>query len=210
MWKDLRKHGWREDLRHESEVTVQSVDDAKCTSLPPLSQEVLLSGEFYEAATTEKATTEVAHITAFICRGNAEASGHVVQALLHRAQSAPGGWKGERFVEGCITSLASLLDLEDSLQDDRLAQGMEGSFGVLTVARSFSDSQEEQQLRDAYKMIKILLAIKKKSAAVSAWLDSHKDEWSWMAEWLKDSSLQPALGFTPDFGVNLYDFHPVC
>lgn len=202
MWKDLRKHGWREDLRHESQVSVQSIDDAKCTALPPLSQEVLLSEEFYEAATNEKATTEVAHITAFICRQNEEASSRVVQALLHRAQSAPGGWKGERFVEGCITSLASLLDLEDSLQGERLHQAMEGSFGMLTVSHKLSASQGETQLRDAYKMIKNLLAVRKKSTAVTAWLEKKQDEWNWMVEWLKDASLQPALGFTPAFGVS--------
>lgn len=200
VWKDLRKHGWREDLRHESQVSIHYVDEAKSAPLPSLSQEVLLSEDFYEAATNEKATAEVAQITTFICRNNSEASVHVVQALLHRAQSAPGGWKGERFVDGCITSLASLLDLEDSLQKDRMQLTMLGTFGILTVARKLSTSLEEPQVRDTYKMIKVLLQIKKKSAMVTAWLDERKEEWSWMGEWLKDASLQPALGYTPAFG----------
>jgi hypothetical protein len=200
VWKDLRKHGWREDLRHESEVSIEAVDEAKVIQLPALSQEVLLSEQFYEAAMNEKATTEAAQIITFICRGQAEASEKMVQALLHRVQTAPPGWKGERFVEGCVAGLASLLDLEDRLQEDRLHLAMQGPFGILSAARKLSESQGEPEIRDVYNLIKILLAINKRSKAVAQWLERQKEEWAWMEPWLRDTSLTPVLGFTPAFG----------
>jgi len=200
VWKDLRKHGWREDLRHESEVAVPELDEIKTTPLPALSQEVLLSEEFYEAGVNEKAANELSMMTTFLCRGSREISASVIQALLHRLQAAPGGWKGERLLEGCIASVASLVDREDALQEERLFLTMESEFGILTVARKLSKSQEEIPVKDTYKMIKNLLTLKKKSTACAAWLESKKEEWSWMVDWLKDASLQSALGFTPGFG----------
>jgi len=208
VWKDLRKLGWREDLCHESQIPQGT--EAQNVQIPSLSQEILLSEEFYEAATNEKATADAVQCYTYICRSNPDASAAIVEALLHRIQSAQVGWKGERFVEGCVAGLGSLLDLEDSLQEERLRLAIDGPQGILATAAKLSQSDtevvnlsksdSEAQIRNVYRLIKILLALMKKSTAVTEWLTTNKAEWAWTVQWLHAKSLHPALSFTPNFG----------
>ncbi|KAI9912824.1 hypothetical protein PsorP6_005736 [Peronosclerospora sorghi] len=198
--QDLRAFGFSEDLQRHSLSSKDLPTGAQILEgLSALSREALLNDVFFDSALEEEAET-TSELLVRLSLGDQETSRRLLRALLHCLQSTETGWKGQPVVDACALAIQRVLGYDCDYQTELVEVVLSHSdYGLLTSARS----REKLRSRYAntthvplfvYRQLVLLLELRARVPAVSAWLSEHRNEWEWLYEWLRLESLQPSLG----------------
>uniref|UniRef100_H3HBV0 USP domain-containing protein n=1 Tax=Phytophthora ramorum TaxID=164328 RepID=H3HBV0_PHYRM len=198
--QDLRAFGFSEDLQRHSLTCGELPTAAQVLEgLSPLSRGALLNDVFFDSALEEEAET-TCELLLRLSLGDRETSTRLLRALLHCLQSTETGWKGQPVVDACALAVQRVLGYECDYQKGLVELALvHTDYGLLSSARS-RENLRSRYVNTAhvplfvYRQLVLVLELRARVPAVSAWLSEHRSEWEWFYEWLRLESLQPSLG----------------
>ncbi|UIZ29695.1 hypothetical protein KXD40_002914 [Peronospora effusa] len=197
--QDLRAFGFSEDLRRHSSSEDLPTGTQVLESLSALSRGALLNDVFFDSALEEEAES-TSELLLRLSLGDKDTSKRLLRALLHCLQSTESGWKGQPVVDACALAVQRVLGYECAYQRELVELALAHSeYGLLSSARSRENSRSRYANTThvplfVYRQLVLVLELRARVPAVSAWLDEHRSEWEWLYEWLRLESLQPTLG----------------
>ncbi|CAH0479240.1 unnamed protein product [Peronospora belbahrii] len=195
----LRAFGFSEDLRRHLSSGDLPTGSQVLEGLSALSCEALLNDVFFDSALEEEAET-TSELLLRLSLGDQETSRRLLRALLHCLQSTEPGWKGQPVVDACALAVQRVLGYECAYQKELVDLALaHNDYGLLSSARSRENLRPQYASAThaplfVYRQLVLVLELRARVPAVSAWLDEHRSEWEWLYEWLRLESLQPSLG----------------
>lgn len=198
--QNLRAFCFSEDLQRHSVSTGTLLTGAQILeNLSPLSRDALLSDIFFDSALEEEAET-TCELLLRLSLGDNSTSSRLLRALLHCLQSTETGWKGQPVVDACALALQRLLSYESDYQMKLVELALiHSDYGLLSTSRN-RENLRSRYVNTAhvplfiYRQLVLVLELRARVSAVSAWLAEHRNKWEWLYEWLRIESLQPSLG----------------
>ncbi|KAG7389558.1 Ubiquitin carboxyl-terminal hydrolase 34 [Phytophthora pseudosyringae] len=198
--QDLRVFGFSEDLQRHSLASGDLPTGAQVLAgLSSVSRGALLNDVFFDSALEEEAET-TCELLLRLSLGDHKTSMRLLRALLHCLQSTETGWKGQPVVDSCAHAVQRVLGYECDYQKELVELALAHSdYGLLSSARSRENLRSRYVNTThvplfVYRQLVLVLELRARVPAVSAWLAEHRMEWEWLYEWLRLESLQPSLG----------------
>jgi ubiquitin carboxyl-terminal hydrolase 9/24 len=194
---DLRAIGFGDDFtRQKKELVPGAVFLSKLNSV---SRGSLLNEAFFVSSLEEDA--EVASdLLLKISVGDRTLSTLLLRSLVQCYNNAEQGWKGQPVVDACGYAMQQLICFPSVYQSELIEMAlMHPEIGLITAALKREKTRQKYVSSNhvslfIFRHICLILDLYAYVPIAQQWLDSHRQEWSWMFKWLRAESLQQCLG----------------